>query len=464
MSTRKLIKVFLAVVAACAVLSGGANAQQGAPFFQMYVGNYWEYEGTETPGGGTWTWRDAVVALDDTTVPNQITFKVEGSEDGTVMEKFWYSLNQTEMKLWRIEFLEQGDWLIIALNEGIRVAKNPMVVGDSWTDNTTGTFNGNPITMTSEVSVESYDDVTVPLGTYKAYKLNRTISIEGMGDVEESSYWVVPYIGIIKREFPTDEGEEIEELYEMGIRKAIVDFGSDGKTDISVYRRNAGAWFVLPSSGATPYGVGWGGEASDIPVPGDYDGDGKTDIAVYRSSSGAWYVIPSGGASPYGLGWGGETRDIPVPGDYDGDGKTDIAVYRADTGAWYVIPSGGASPYGLGWGGDSTDVPVPGDYDGDGKTDIAVYRSSSGAWYVIPSGGADPYGVGWGGEASDIPVPGDYDGDGKIDVAVYRTSQGAWYIYPSGGADPYGVGWGGDYTDVPLTTNPASYILAYGVI
>ncbi len=58
----------------------------------------------------------------------------------------------------------------------------------------------------------------------------------------------------------------------------------------------------------------------------DYDGDGKTDIAVYRASTGAWYVKPSSDASPYGVGWGGNPSDKPVPGDYDGDLRTDIAV------------------------------------------------------------------------------------------------------------------------------------------
>ncbi len=87
-------------------------------------------------------------------------------------------------------------------------------------------------------------------------------------------------------------------------------------------------------------------------------GDGKTDIAVYRASTGYWYVSPSSGAAPYGVGWGGDASDTPVPGDYDGDGKTDIAVYRVSTGFWYIKPSSGAGAYGVGWGGNSADVPV----------------------------------------------------------------------------------------------------------
>lgn len=230
------------------------------------------------------------------------------------------------------------------------------------------------------------------------------------------------------------------------------DFDLDGKTDVVIYRGNTGAWYVIPSSGAAPYGVGWGGDPTDVPVPGDYDGDGKTDIAVYRSSQGGWYVIPSSGAAPYGIGWGGDQSDIPAAGDYDGDGKSDIAVYRAETGAWYVIPSSGAAPYGVGWGGDSTDLPVPGDYDGDGKTDLAVYRGSIGAWFVLPSSGAAPYGLGWGGDPTDLPVPGDYDGDGRTDLAIYRPNSFMnWFVFPSSGRLPFAYQLGGGSDHVPVS-------------
>ena len=182
-----------------------------------------------------------------------------------------------------------------------------------------------------------------------------------------------------------------------------IDFDVDGKADITVYRSSWGGWYTLPSSGATPYLLGWG-IPGDIPVPGDYDGDGKTDIAVYRPSEGWWIITPSSTPSaPYIVDWG-IPGDVPVPGDYDGDGKTDIAVYRPSQGWWIITPSSNPSaPYLVGWGIPG-DVPVPGDYDGDGKTDIAVYRPSTGAWYIVPSGGGSPYGLGWGGDPSDIPL------------------------------------------------------------
>jgi hypothetical protein len=195
-----------------------------------------------------------------------ITYRVEGSENGTVQEKKWYSISPSEMRWWRAEFLN-GQWNIVVLTNSIRVAKNPLVVGDSWEDTTPGTFNGNPISVTSQNNAESYANITVPLGTYKAYKIHRVITIPELGGVvDDSNFWVVPYMGINKQEFVDGADREVEELFEMGIRKVIIDFDKDAKTDISICRRTSGGWFVLPSTGASPYGMGWGGDVSDIPL------------------------------------------------------------------------------------------------------------------------------------------------------------------------------------------------------
>jgi methionine-rich copper-binding protein CopC len=244
------------------------------------------------------------------------------------------------------------------------------------------------------------------------------------------------------------------------------DYDGDGKNDYAVYRHNTGAWWIYPSSTGVSgiYGVGFGGDVTDVPVPFDYDGDGKSDLAIYRISTGAWFIYPSsiGPGGIYGVGFGGDPSDIPVPGDYDGDGKADIAIYRKSTGAWFIYPSstGPSGIYGVGFGGDSSDIPVPGDYDGDGKTDLAIYRASIGAWFIYPSstGPSGIYGVGFGGDASDIPAPGDYDGDGKTDLAIYRAGTGSWFIYPSRGGSPWGVIFGGDASDLPVVSNPAAYM------
>jgi hypothetical protein len=438
------------------------RADPGSPFWSIYVGNSWTYDGSG-PEGASWTWLDEITESDSTTIPEVTTYRHDSYLDGWYDGSEWYSISSTEMKLWKEEFFD-FETISLIYDGGLVVGKNPIIVGDYWTSETTGTASGTggiepwscPVDVNFEVTVLDYELVTTPLGDYKAYKMryiyhvwNIDCDIDGAGTYYQ---WIVPYIGIVK--WQSFDELDTEVLSSMTIKKEIVDCDSDAKTDVAVYRSNSGAWFVNPSGGGSPYGMEWGGDASDKPAPGDYDGDGKTDIAVYRSSTGAWFIYPSGSGSSYGVGFGGDASDIPVPFDYDGDAKSDIAIYRIDTGAWFINPSGGGPAYGVGFGGDASDIPVPGDYDGDGMADLAIYRKSTGAWFIYPSstGSSGIYGLGFGGDASDIPVPGDYDGDGKTDIAVYRRSTGAWFVYPSsiGPSGIYGVGFGEDASDIPV--------------
>ena len=217
------------------------------------------------------------------------------------------------------------------------------------------------------------------------------------------------------------------------------DFDGDGKSDVSVFRPNNGAWY-LQQSAAGFAGLQFG-LSTDKLVPADYDGDGKTDVAVYRS--GIWYLQRSRDGFT-GIAFG-DSNDIPVPADYDGDGKADVAVFRPSNGAWYLQRSS------LGFTGVqfgiSTDKPVPADYDGDGKADIAVNRN--GIWYVQRSQ-LGFTGLQFG-DSNDKLVPADYDGDGKTDVAVFRPSNGTWYLLQSQ-ARFVGIAFGVE-TDLPTAAD-----------
>jgi hypothetical protein len=231
-------------------------------------------------------------------------------------------------------------------------------------------------------------------------------------------------------------------------RPVVGDYDGDHKTDVAIFRRNTGTWYIIPSANPSTFNTYNWGITNDVPLLGDFDGDGKSDVAVWRPSSGIWYYIPSTNPSHTVSAQWGTIGDIPVPGDYDGDGKTDFAIFRPSDGFWYVIPSANPSSSIARQWGASTDIPVPADYDGDGKTDFAVFRL--GFWYIIPSGNPSVSITTQWGTAGDIPVPEDYDGDHKADLAVFRPSTGQWFVMPSTNpASPITAQWGVS-TDVPV--------------
>lgn len=86
------------------------------------------------------------------------------------------------------------------------------------------------------------------------------------------------------------------------------------------------------------------GNSDGLPVPGDNDGDGKTDIAVFDKVTGVWWVA---GPYPNITITTPAAGDIPVPGDYFGDGKTNQAIYRPSNGKLYVMMEFQLSPYPL---------------------------------------------------------------------------------------------------------------------
>ncbi|HEX6124500.1 MAG TPA: hypothetical protein VFZ23_03935 [Pyrinomonadaceae bacterium] len=230
------------------------------------------------------------------------------------------------------------------------------------------------------------------------------------------------------------------------------DYTGDGISDRAFYRPSTGQWFVLRSENSSFYAVPFG-NSTDFPVPGDFDGDGKVDLAVFRPSVGEWFLQSSATGITTVVPWGAST-DLPVPADYDGDRKTDVAIWRPNGGAggeWWIRYSGGGNAvfnFGL-----STDKAVPGDYTGDGRADVAFWRPSTGQWFILRSEDvsffAAPFGV-----STDLPVPTDYDGDRRTDLAVFRPGTATWFIRNSNGGSTtilnYGLG-----TDQPL---PNTYV------
>ena len=104
------------------------------------------------------------------------------------------------------------------------------------------------------------------------------------------------------------------------------DYDGDSRTDLAVWRAYQridgpgfyveliGFWYVTDSSTWVTRSQQWGA-IYDEPAPGDYDGDGKTDMAVWRRTDGSWWIIRSTTGVGIHLGTlGGALHDAPVPG------------------------------------------------------------------------------------------------------------------------------------------------------
>ncbi len=220
------------------------------------------------------------------------------------------------------------------------------------------------------------------------------------------------------------------------------DFDGDGKSDISVWRANAGDgdrayFFTLRSSDSTVAVVQLGRVGDDPTIVDDYDGDGKADYAIFRSPPAAsdpcggqsvWYYKPSSTPSvSYDYACWGAVGDRPYPGDFDGDKKADFAIVRNVNGTavhYQNLSGSGFKAFSYGFAGDKF---VSADFDGDGRTDLCAVRDSGTGrfdWYVTYSSDGRFFAIGWGSPAVDFIVPGDYDGDGKSDFVVWRSGTG----------------------------------------
>ena len=175
------------------------------------------------------------------------------------------------------------------------------------------------------------------------------------------------------------------------------------------------------------------GNATDIPVAGDWTGSGVKRIGVFRS--GVWYLDSNGNgvldAGDKTVAFG-QIGDIPIVGDWRGTGKPALGLFRQGTfildfsGHLSGVPTGlsdATFPFG-----QAGDVPVVADWNGSGSAKVGVFRN--GLWLVDYNGdrvfnGSDRSYIY--GQAGDIPVVGDWDSSGTPNkIGVYRG--GLWIL------------------------------------
>lgn len=195
------------------------------------------------------------------------------------------------------------------------------------------------------------------------------------------------------------------------------------------------------SSGTADITVPFGGDASDLPVVGDWDGDSVDTIGVYRSATGFFYLSNSN-TSPnadYTILFG-NPGDAPFAGRWTSDMTgSGVGVYRNSNGILYQrksLTSGFDDFFAV--FGNPGDQAFAGDWEPNGFDSIGVYRASTQTWYMTNN--SQPSGITFGDLSVvwDIstmsPVVGDWDGDTKTNIG-YLTPSGVVVLHASNGSD-----------------------------
>jgi hypothetical protein len=186
-------------------------------------------------------------------------------------------------------------------------------------------------------------------------------------------------------------------------------------------------WHVATDVQSTVFG-----NATDLPVTGDWTRSGVRRIGIFRN--GTWILDTNGNgvidASDKTVVFG-QAGDIPVVGDWRGTGSIALGLFRAGTfildlsGHLSGVPTGLAdATFSFGQGGDK---PVAGDWSGSGTAKVGIFRN--GLWLVDYTGSqvfanARSYTYG---QAGDLPVVGDWDSSAAFSkIGVYRN--GLWIL------------------------------------
>lgn len=187
-------------------------------------------------------------------------------------------------------------------------------------------------------------------------------------------------------------------------------------------------WHIASPTQTTVFG-----NATDLPIVGDWDGSGKKRIGVFRN--GTW-LLDINGDGIFDAGDKtvvfGEAGDLPVLGDWLGTGRIALGLFRQ--GSFILDLSGHLTGVPTGEGdatfpfGQAGDLPVAADWNGSGTTKVGVF--SNGIWLVDYNGNRSvnasnrTYTYG---QAGDLPVVGDWDSSGHPSkIGIYRS--GLWVL------------------------------------
>jgi hypothetical protein len=202
-----------------------------------------------------------------------------------------------------------------------------------------------------------------------------------------------------------------------------VAYGYQGQLEFT-----ADPWHVASYPASTVYG-----EATDLPIAGDWTGTGVKRIGIFRN--GTWILDINGNgvidAGDKTISFG-QAGDIPVVGDWRGTGQIALGLFRQGT---FILDLSGhltGVPTGLSDAsftfGQAGDIPIVADWNGSGTAKVGVFLN--GNWLVDYTGGRVVSGLNRSyvyGQGGDVPVVGDWDSSGNPPkIGIYRS--GIWIL------------------------------------
>lgn len=126
-------------------------------------------------------------------------------EAGLVVRYSWsngsspdeYLYQSLDADAWRVHGRADASGLRLELNGASRALLLPLAVGDGWTDSYTSVEDGRESAVTTENTVLSFNEVTVPAGTYDAFLLQTRVTERRTSETVTAIVytWFAPGVG-----------------------------------------------------------------------------------------------------------------------------------------------------------------------------------------------------------------------------------------------------------------------------